>query len=192
LIEPVARVADTIALSSYDWAMRRRNFIKAIGGAVALPVTARAQQPEATKIERIEVARPGLYEIQARNSMQDQSISTGHKVAVRGYKNLRTGTQIEAKIGAVIGAELTIVGAPRNAKVPIKVVWRYPAPGLVNPETKAAQASDEYSDVHQIGEKFPVFWGLSQDWHLVAGTWTLEVWQGVRKLVEQQFQLVKP
>ena len=110
---------------------------------------------------------------------------------MRAYKNLRTGTQIDAKAGTVIGAELTIVGAPRRGKVPIKVVWRYPSPGLINPETKSARTEDEYTDVQLVGETFPVFWGLTQEWHLVSGTWTLEVWHGERKLVEQQFQISK-
>src|SRR5262245_38577629 len=108
--------------------MRRREFVVGLGSTAAMPRFAGAQQQEGVTVERIEVARPGVYEIQARSSMQDEAISTGSKVAVRAYKNIRTGTQIEAKIGAVIGAELTIVGAPRNAKVPIKVVWRYPTP----------------------------------------------------------------
>ena len=169
--------------------MWRRAFIAALGGAAAMPLTVGAQ--EAVKIERIEVARPGVYEIQAKQSMQDQSISTGHRMSVRGYKNVRTGTQINAMIGTVIGAELTIVGTPKHAKVPIKVVWRYPAPGLVNPQTKAVRTMDEYTDVQQVSDKFPVFWSLAQDWHLVAGTWILEVWQADQKFVEQQFQLAK-
>ena len=171
--------------------MRRRAFITFIGGSVAWPLTANAQQAETVRIDRIEVVQVGVYDIQAGISKEDQSVSTGHKVTVRVYKNLRTGTQIDAKAGTVIGAELTIVGAPRRGKVPIKVVWRYPPPGLINPETKIARTEDEYTDVQVVGETFPVFWGLTQEWHLVPGTWTLEVWHGEQKLVEQQFQISK-
>ena len=171
--------------------MRRREFIAGFGGVMASPIVVRAQQAETVRIDRIEVVQAGVYDIQAGISKEDQSVSTGHKVTVRVYKNLRTGTQIDAKAGTVIGAELTIVGAPRRGKVPIKVVWRYPPPGLINPETKSARTEDEYSDVQVVGETFPVFWGLTQEWHLVPGTWTLEVWHGERKLVEQEFQISK-
>jgi hypothetical protein len=171
--------------------MRRREFIAGLGGVMAWPIAVRSQQAEMVRIDRIEVLRPGVYEIQAGTSKEDQSVSTGHKVAVRSYKNLRTGTQIDAKAGTVIGAELTIVGAPRRSKVPIKVVWRYPPPGLINPEAKIARTEDEYPDVQVVGETFPVLWGLTQEWHLVPGTWTLEVWHHDRKLVEQQFKISK-
>ena len=49
------------------------------------------------------------------------------------------------------------------------MVWRYPAPGLTNPDTKETKTTDEYFDIQLIGETFPIFWGLTQDWHLVPG-----------------------
>ena len=104
----------------------------------------------------------------------------------------RSAAQIPAKLGTVIGAELTIVGAPRRGKVPLRVVWRYPAAGPHQSGEQGHQDSDEYADTQLVGEKFPVFWGLTQDWHLVPGAWTLEVWHGERKLVSQPFQVVKP
>ena len=113
--------------------MKRREFIAGFGGVMAWPIAMRAQQAETVRIDHIEVERPGVYDIQSGISKEDQSVSTGHKVTVRVYKNLRIGTQIDAKVGTVIGAELTIVGAPRRSKVPIKVVWRYPPPGTHQP-----------------------------------------------------------
>lgn len=165
-------------------------------GAVAIAAGIAALTPPAhaqtVKIERIEVARPGIYEIEVRGAVPDKAISTGNKVEAKAYKNLVVGADIPAKSGTVIGAELTVVGTPRRGKVPLKVIWRYPPPGLTNPETKETRTVDEYTDVQLVGDKFPVFWGLTQDWHLVPGTWTLEVFHGDRKLVTQQFQLVKP
>lgn len=149
-------------------------------------------QAQAVKVERIEVARPGTYEIEVGSAVPDKGVATGNRVEAKAYKSVREGTLIEVRPGTIIGAELTIVGAPRRGKVPIRVVWRYPAPGLTNPDTKATKTSDEYSDTQLVGEKFPVFWGMTQDWHLVPGTWTLEVWQGDKKLVDQTFNVLRP
>lgn len=167
----------------------------AIGGAalaIALAMLGGAALAQAVKVERIEVTRPGTYQIEVGKPIPDAGVATGNRVEATAYKNVKVGAGVEAKKGNVIGAELTIVGSPRRGKVPLRMVWRYPAPGLTNPETKATRTSDEYSDTQLIGEKFPVFWGLTQDWHLVPGTWTLEVFQGDRKLVTQEFQLTLP
>ncbi len=160
--------------------------------AVALVLSDGAARAQSVKVERIEVARPGTYQIEVGKPIPDAAIATGNRVEATAYKSLKIGASIEAKKDTVIGAELTIVGAPRRGKVPLRVVWRYPAPGLTNPETKASKTSDEYADTQLIGEKFPVFWGLTQDWHLVPGSWTLEVFQGDRRLVTQQFELTVP
>jgi Domain of unknown function (DUF3859) len=167
----------------------KRN-VAALAGALALLATTPVLA-QSIKVERIEVARPGIYAIEVGKPIPDAGVATGNRVEASAYKSVKVGTQIEAKSGTIIGAELTIVGTPRRGKVPLKVVWRYPAPGLTNPETKATRTSDEYTDTQLVGEKFPIFWGLTQDWHAVPGTWTLEVFQGDRKLVTQEFQLSK-
>ena len=159
-------------------------WILVAGGGAALA--------QAVTVERIEVSRPGAYEIEVSGPVPDKNVATGNRVEAKAYKSVRPGTRIEARSGTIIGAELTIVGAPRRGKVPLKVVWRYPAPGLTNPETKVTKTTDEYADTQLVGEKFPVFWGLTQDWHLVSGTWILEVWHGDKKLVDQPFQILRP
>ena len=166
-----------------------RVWAKAVAALAALLLTAQAPSP---KVERIEVARPGTYEIEVRGAVPDMSVATGNRVEAKAYKSLKVGNAVEAQVGTVIGAELTIVGSPRRAKVPLKVVWRYPAPGLTNPDSKETKTTDEYFDIQLVGEKFPIFWGLTQDWHLVPGTWTLEVWHFDRKLVTQLFEVKKP
>jgi hypothetical protein len=172
-----------------NWVMTR-TAVGVVLAFVAAPVLM-AQAP-AVKVDRIEVARPGAYEIEVRGAVPDRAVSTGNRVEAKAYKNLAVGAAIPLKLGTVIGAELTVIGSPRRGKVPLRVVWRYPAPGLVNPQTRETRMSDEYADTQLVGEKFPVFWGLTQEWHLVRGTWTLEVWHGDRKLVDQPFQVGTP
>jgi hypothetical protein len=169
--------------------MRQAAFCQAL---LVLLLAGPAAAQQAVKVERIEVSRPGTYDIGVRGAVPDQAISTGNRVEAKAYKNLKVGTQIELRKGTIIGAEVLIVGAPRRGKVPLRVIWSYPEPGLTNPETKVTKATDEYSDTQLVGEKFPVFWGLTQEWQLVPGTWTLEIWHGESKLATQQFQLKKP
>ncbi len=169
-------------------------FGRAAGALTILAALAAATSAfaQAVKVERIEVARPGTYEIEVGKPIPDAGVATGNRFEATAYKSVKTGSRIEARRGIIIGAELTIVGTPRRGRVPLKMIWRYPAPGLTNPDTKTTKTTDEYADTQLIGEKFPVFWGLTQDWHLVPGIWTLEVWQGERKLLTQTFELVAP
>ena len=165
---------------------------RTMGGLIAVIVLLGGPAlAQSIKVERIEVARPGTYEIEVGKPIPDAGVATGTRVEAAAYKSVKVGTEIEARTGTIIGAELTIVGTPRRVKVPLRVVWRYPAAGLTNPESKVTKTSDEYNDTQLIGEKFPIFWGLTQDWHVVPGTWTLEVFQGDRKLVTQQFQITR-
>lgn len=157
--------------------------------ALLLPAPVLAQS---LQVDRVEVVRPGVYEIEVGKPIPDAGLATGNRVEATAYKNVKVGTQIPARLGTVIGAEFTIVGSPRRAKVPLKMVWRYPEPGLTNPATKVTKTTDEYADTQLVGEKFPVFWGMTQDWHLVPGTWTLEVFHGDRKLATQQFRIERP
>ncbi len=161
-------------------------------GGLALLLGLLPALAQSLNVERAELVRPGVYQIEVGKPIPDASLATGNRVEARAYKNVKVGTDIPAKLGTIIGAEVTIVGAPRRGKVPLKVVWRYPEPGLTNPETKVTKTMDEYSDTQLVGEKFPVFWGLTQDWHLVPGTWTLEISYGDRRLVTQQFQVKRP
>ena len=177
----------------------RRTAAGMIGSVLALLLLAAAhgaapaqQNPLVPRIDRIDVLRPGIYEIEVGKPIPDTTISTGSRVEAQAYKSVAVTTKIEAKTETTIGVELTIVGVPRRHKVPLKTVWRYPEPGLTNPDTKLTKLSDEYLNTQEIGVAFPAFWGLTQDWHLVPGTWTLEVWYGDRKLLSQEFQVVRP
>lgn len=163
-----------------------------VGGAAAMLFAAQPALAQPVTVERVETTRPGVYEIEVAKPIPDARVATGTRVEARAYKNVKVGTQIDLKLGIIIGVELTVIGSPRRGKVPLRVVWHYPEPGLTNPDTKTAKKSDEYTDTQLIGDKFPIFWGLTQDWHLVPGTWTLEVWQGDRKLATQTFELKRP
>lgn len=87
--------------------------------------------------------------------------------------------------------QVHIVGKPAGAKAPIKVIWRYPQPGLKNPATGTTKFSDEYMDSRPLGESPVFYWNLAEEWTLVPGLWTLELSQDGRTLLVQDFVLSK-
>lgn len=68
----------------------------------------------------------------------------------------------------------------------------YPSPGLRNPATGKTNIRGEYSEQKKLGTETLQGYGFEEDWELVPGTWTFEIWQDGRKLAEQSFTVVKP
>jgi hypothetical protein len=44
---------------------------------------------------------------------------------------------------------------------------------------------------HKVGEELYRLYRLTERWEVVPGTWTLEIWEGDRKLSSQDFLLKK-
>jgi hypothetical protein len=89
------------------------------------------------------------------------------------------------------GLDVFIHGSPKGKLVPFRIIWRYPPPGLRNPDTGKTKLTDDYIDEQTLGEKTTFNWTLGSAWTRVPGTWTFEIWYEGRKLATQSFTLVK-
>jgi Domain of unknown function (DUF3859) len=145
----------------------------------------------APRIDRAEVTRPGVYSAKVTKKIADKTISTGNRNLVKKVHLVEITTLIHAKPDMFFGLEGTVFGAPNGMRVPVRIVWHYPHPGLVNPETHAAKLTDDYMDDVVIGREFQFFWELTQDWQIVPGVWTFEMWYKDRRLIKQEFTLTK-
>jgi hypothetical protein len=164
--------------------MRAILTIALLSGLSAAP----AQTP---RIDRLDEIKPGVVALGAVKTIRDDKISTGQLLEGRAPKIISVSKNISIKLGTVFGAQVRIVGKPAGAKMPIRIIWRYPQPGLKNPTTGTTKFTDEYIDSRPIGESTVFYWNLAQEWTLVPGTWTLELWQDDRKLLVQDFVLTR-
>lgn len=103
----------------------------------------------------------------------------------------RTRTVI-AQIGAHIGFRFRITGKPLRTPVPIRLVAKFPSPGLLPPHRKTRVMNDELWELAVMGADWFWTWDFKERSDLVPGIWTLEVWQGDRKLGEQKFNVILP
>lgn len=162
------------------------------GLSVVFLVTSLSFAPaQATRIDRIDVLETGIYTAKITQEIKSKSIFTGERTIARDMQNVEATTQIPAKLGTFFGVSAIVRGAPKGKSVKLKIMWHYPQPGLLNPQTGTAKLSDEYNDTEIIGSDFKLYWQLGEEWTLVPGIWTLEVWSGNRKLVSQNFTLRK-
>jgi hypothetical protein len=152
-----------------------------------------ASYSKSPRADRITDVKAGLMSLDGTKTVKDDSISTGTKV-VATAKIVRTGKNIEMlKSPFAIGVDCLIVGSPKGVSAPLKVIWRYPEPGLKSPDSGTTKLTDEIHDPYKIGERTQFFWSFGDsDWVRVPGIWTVEVWQDDRKLLVQEFNLTKP
>jgi len=134
------------------------------------------------------VLHTGTYEIGKTKEIDDPNISSGHRYEANATL-LRESTTITAKLNSTFGLDIIIEGTPRSKSIPVRIVWRYPDPGLHNPDTGKTKFVDDYMDRRQIGEKSTFYWMLGDEWALVPGTWIFELWYENRVLVRQSFRL---
>jgi hypothetical protein len=144
------------------------------------------------RIDRIEGLKPGILAFgDPPKSIQDKSISTGQRTEAKEIRNVEITTVIPARLNTVFGIECKVIGSPNGASVPVRTVWRYPQPGLTNPDTGITKYTDDYTTPRTIGETTTYYWNLASEWTLVPGDWVLELYQGERLLLRQKFTLVQ-
>jgi hypothetical protein len=100
--------------------------------------------------------------------------------------------RISARTGVRFGVRYRIVGQPADADVKVKLVIRFPPAGLRNPQTGTPSYSDESTITRKVGKVTTAGFGFDRDWEMVPGIWTIEIWDGNRRLLEQRFTVVKP
>jgi hypothetical protein len=159
--------------------------------AALLTVGAVSVAQAQVRVEDAEVVRRGLYEAGTLTTIDDDSISTGHRTTAKKMTFKENTTRIVAKDGVVFGLDLVVHGSPRGRTIPVRVVWRYPEPGLRNPSTRDVKFRDEYDDKQTIGTEGTYYWTLGDEWTRVPGDWTFELWYNGRMLTSKTFTLVK-
>ncbi len=162
------------------------------GLVVCLLLIGALQAPAAEpRVARAEITQVGLYGYKVTAQKTETGTAMGY-VQTGTYEFHTKTTTVPARLGAHFGFEYVLVGSPKGAKVNVRKVVIFPQGGVTNPKTGKTVARDEYEETIAIGARNLRGYSLDEDWEVVPGTWTLQVWVGDRKLAEQSFTLVKP
>ena len=144
------------------------------------------------KVERIDIVEAGLYRAQTASVAEAPDTATRQRNILRDTMLLAPTTRVEAKIGIHFGIRYRVVGRPNNAIVKLVSATQYPAPGLKNPKSDSNHTRGEHSLFATIGQINYRGYMFEHEWELVPGAWTIELWDGKRKLASQAFEVVKP
>ena len=141
------------------------------------------------QVQRLDVTDYGLYTLDREISGRDsQGISLGTASNIQHSATQRT---VPAQIGTTFGFRYRVLGKPDGATVDLKKVIIFPSPGLLTPTSSTRVSKAEFNVEAKIGETNSELYTLEDNFELVPGTWTLEMWQGSRKLLSQAFKLDK-
>ena len=149
---------------------------------------AHAQQQN-VRVERVVVVEKGVYSTETVEKKSAQGTITGQVDIVREIKHLSNTTVIPANVGTEMGLRYRIVGSPQGAPIQLRVVFRLPKQGMVNPKTGVTHFKEEAWYDRKVG--FVYYDGYLIGANAVPVTWVFEFWYNGQMLGEQTFTVVK-
>jgi hypothetical protein len=143
----------------------------------------------AQSVERVDVLNAGIFEVDILGrSGTDEAPGNVLNTLGRARLVARTGS-VPLRRCITFGFQYIIRGAPAGADIPLRMVTHIPAPGVRNPHTGRTLVEMETTVSRQIGHRHLRAYTLEHQWELMPGVWTLEIWQGRRRLAAQSFTL---
>ena len=169
--------------------MRSRYLFAAFAVLLALAGPARGED---ARINRLELVESGFYDagtVTVLGSILSPGTAAGQTLELGDLRLIAEPPATGARVGLGFGVRFRSLGEPIGARVMLRSVWKIPAPGIHNPgngnalRESVADFAVVVGDLHMRGYQFDA------PWEVVPGTWTLEIWQGDRKLLAKSFAI---
>ena len=132
----------------------------------------------------------GIYTLTPSEKIEEENAATGYRSVPSKVEFAQKTNIVPAKMGTSFGAKFAILGDEVGAPVTVRVVTRYPEPGVTNPETDKVFLTDEYSLEANVGDGFLHAYRLSNEWEVLEGTWIIELHHDGRLIGTKTFEVV--
>jgi hypothetical protein len=146
---------------------------------------------DAQVLKRIDITEYGLYTSKTDRSIAAPGTALGTESLVSDIRHLESTTTVPGRIDVQFGIRYRLVGSD-GASIRLKKVWIIPAPGLHNPDTGNTTMTEVVYLDRKIGAVHFAGFTFEHSWEIVPGVWTLELWEGDRKLASQGFLIARP
>jgi hypothetical protein len=146
-----------------------------------------AQTPQIT---RADITEFGEYTL----DVQKTDWTSANGIPQRTVGNVKLSQQtrvIHLHKDLHFGFRYTLVGSPEQSSVTVRMVMLYPPPGLLRPGESTTILRDESSRDRTIGLDYYRGYTIADDWMMVPGDWTFQIWYGDQLLTSQTFTLVQ-
>ncbi len=148
-----------------------------------------AQNAQTPQVTSLEVTEFGEYSLEVQSTDFTSEKGTPQRT-VTGLKLLQQTRVMHLRKDLHFGFRFTLVGSPKDAAVELRMITNYPQPGAKPPDAAAPILRDESKRKFAIGSSIYRGFTIGQDWYMIPGDWTLEIWYGDQKLTSQTFTLV--
>ena len=149
-----------------------------------------AATAQTVNVDRIQIKIYGIYE---GNISKTEQTPTGIALdIVANHQLVKQTTTVPARLGLRFDFEYLVVGTPQDAEVPLKFVTIFPKQGVRPPKANGPVYRNESARTKRVGRESYRDYGFDDEWELVPGTWTIQIWYQERKLAEKSFTVVKP
>ena len=141
----------------------------------------------AANVDALQVVEVGLF--RARTTGQSpapQAVGESTNI-IENVVFYSSTTKVPARQGIRFGTRYRLVGTPAGQRVPLRVVWRIPEPGIQNPATGIHYRQGMSDAVGLVGAESMNGYSFDEPWEIRCGDWIQEIWFGQRKLHSQTF-----
>lgn len=152
------------------------------------PALAPAQTLAQAEDVRIEIFEHGLYTADVERHVIDPNGVGRNELA--NICHVATTTTVPTIYSLHFGFRFRIEGDRRGEMVSLRKVVIFPTT-LRPTEGPRPLATYEYSFVHVTGSTSFTGYSFDHAWELETGPWTMQIWQGDRKLAEMTFDVVE-
>jgi len=144
------------------------------------------------RVERLEIVEAGFFDsaqATVTGAKPAEGAVTGMVQQLGALKLLPAPPPASARLGIGFGVRFRSFGERNGERAMLRSVWKIPEPGIVNPTNQTTYRESVADFPTTIGTVHWRGYGFDQPWEIVPGTWTLEIWQGDRKLLEKSFEI---
>jgi Domain of unknown function (DUF3859) len=144
------------------------------------------------RVDRLELLDAGFYDT-AKTTVTGTTPSAGAVTgSVKELGEVKLSPEApatSARVGIGFGVRFRSFGARDGERAMLRSVWTIPAPGIANPTNGNTYRQSVAEFATTIGTNHLRGYSFDEPWEVVPGAWTLEIWQGDRKLLEKSFEI---
>jgi hypothetical protein len=144
------------------------------------------------RVDRLELLDAGFYDA-AKTTVTGTTPSAGAVTgSVKELGEVKLSPDppaTSARVGIGFGVRFRSFGARDGERAMLRSVWTIPAPGIANPTNGNTYRQSVAEFATTIGANHVRGYSFDEPWEVVPGTWTLEIWQGDRKLLVKSFEI---